>query len=1635
MKVLLVDDDPDLRAVLSEILKAKGLETIPVRRGAEALTRIEQQDIDVALIDIKLEEGSGLEVLRGIKERSPQTECILLTGYASQETAIQAVNLGAFSYFQKPYDIEQLLVSVQRAVEKHQAETTLRASKERYRMLTDNMSDTVWLMDMNLKSIYISPSVTKLRGYTLEEINELPLDQQMTPESLARAMQVFAENLSPERLAQRGQPITATVELEFHKKDGTRFWSENTFTLIRDVDGTPVNILGVGRDITERKLHERELEAEAMVSQALRETEDLQTLLEWILKAARHAIPAAEKGSLALPVDENHLQVRAVNGYQDSSVQGFTFPITWGYAGRAARLRQPLLIANVQADAELQKAAGEASINEVRGLQSAVVVPLLAQETLVGVLSLESTQANAFIEADLGLLANFATFAALILERARLFEDTRQRVTALEMLYESGLALSRLTSPKEIGHKIIELLEQKLDWHHTTIRLFHPETDSLEMLAFNQPGLDSEAERREAEERFQTLVARPGQGLSGWALQHGQSVRAFDLTSDPRYVETYPGLQSGLYVPMKLGELVIGVISIESEKPHAFSEADEQLTTTLATQAAIAFENARLFEEIRQHLVEQDIIHQAGQSLPGTLLNPNLIYTTLHHAAAQIMPCDVFTIVLEDENGGDYHAVYLFDTGQKYPIQRIPRGQGLSGKVISEGKTLFIHDDLQSDVPGIHFGSPLAVRSILAVPLLKGNEAIGMVSTQSYQPHVYGERHRVLLETLAAQAANAIENARLFEETRQRLLELTTIHQISQRLTKLFTLEALSLEIVKVLDETFGYDFAAVLLADEQTGELHLFAISDQGKGEKSHQGDKGYLRDLDVSLGEGVTGWVAHNRQSVRLGDVRNDARYLAVQDGILSELCVPMLSGERVSGVVNIETTRLNAYEESDQRLLETIAAQIAIAVQNARLLAETRRRVTELETINRISITLRAIADRDTMLAVVLEETLHALNISDGSINLWERESGQISQTTARGWLTKLTDVPVKPGEGMFGRVFSSNEYYLSKDFSKDPLTIPEVRPYLPPGWGGACLPIRSTERVLGVLLVSVPEPREFNKDELRLLNTLAEMTGTALHRMSLNEETARRAREFAALYETSTALAAETDLDKLLQVIAEHARDLIHAESSGLYLFDAERGDLEVVLDTASPSAVESRVRFGEGMAGRVAQTRQPMRVEDYSTWEGRSPVYADVPFRAVVEVPLLYHGELIGVLTAEETSDSKRKFSEADERLLALFASQAAGAIHSARLRHEMTRNLKRLQSLRVVDRAIAGSLDRRVTLNILLDQFLSQLHVDAADVLLLNPLNQTLQFAAGQGFRTPLNESASVRVGESFAGRAALERRLVRVEDVQTASENPQFYNFWLYENFSCYYAVPLVAKGQVKGVVEVFTCSPFAPDAEWLNFFETLADQTAIALDNAQLFEHLQSANVELSLAYDATIEGWSRAMELRDEETEGHTQRVTDQAMALARAAGMGEEEIIHLRRGALLHDIGKIGVPDRILLKPGPLTDKEWETMHKHPQYAYEMLHPITYLRRSIDVPYLHHEKWDGSGYPQGLKGEQIPLAARIFALVDVYDALISDRPYRKAWSAKKAIAYIRRQGGKHFDPKLVDIFLELIGDKKD
>ncbi|HEX2998287.1 MAG TPA: HD domain-containing phosphohydrolase [Anaerolineales bacterium] len=537
---------------------------------------------------------------------------------------------------------------------------------------------------------------------------------------------------------------------------------------------------------------------------------------------------------------------------------------------------------------------------------------------------------------------------------------------------------------------------------------------------------------------------------------------------------------------------------------------------------------------------------------------------------------------------------------------------------------------------------------------------------------------------------------------------------------------------------------------------------------------------------------------------------------------------------------------------------------------------------------------------------------------------------------------------------------------------------------------------------------------------------------LKEADVRRERRQRERELEAIAVVSAELRTAKTLDELLARLLDQALALVEGESGSIWLYDQAKDLIEIKIQRGwSDEYIGSSLKPGEGIPGLALKLGQTISAREFCSdlqipKEIRSQIPKEIGGACI---PLHTEENTIGVMLINVTLP--REFTIEEIRILNALTEIGGNSIHRMYLHEQTIKQLERLAALRSIDLAISNILDLKITLKILLNEVIRQLHVDAASVLLIQAGSSKLEFAAGQGFYTRNIETTSLYIGEDYAGRAAMERHIVSASDLMRFEEKFTRAQLLADEGFRSYYAVPLLTKGEVKGVLEIFNRSPLSPDREWMDFLETLGGQAAIAVENSMLFQGLQRSNFELAMAYDATIEGWSRALDLRDHETEGHTQRVMDMTLRLARKMGLSDDRLVLIRRGALLHDIGKMGIPDIILHKPEPLSEEEQRIMRQHPQLAYDMLEPIAYLRESLNIPYCHHEKWDGTGYPRGLSGTQIPLEARLFAVVDVWDAITSDRPYRRGWSRDKAVEYIREQSGSHFDPQMVNIFLREIG----
>lgn len=359
---------------------------------------------------------------------------------------------------------------------------------------------------------------------------------------------------------------------------------------------------------------------------------------------------------------------------------------------------------------------------------------------------------------------------------------------------------------------------------------------------------------------------------------------------------------------------------------------------------------------------------------------------------------------------------------------------------------------------------------------------------------------------------------------------------------------------------------------------------------------------------------------------------------------------------------------------------------------------------------------------------------------------------------------------------------------------------------------------------------------------------------------------------------------------------------------------------------------------------------------------------------------------------------------------------------------QMKLKQSQLRALMSVGQVINSSLGLRRVLEEVMDSLISLMHAERG-FLMLRDSNGELAVQIARGIAHINLDEEAFKVSKTVVRKVVDSGAPVLTTNAQADPRFDAQMSVAAYQLRSIL-CVPLKLKDDLIGVLYVDNRAHAGifkdNDLELISAF---ADQAAVAIDSARLFEDLQESHRELEAAYQATLEGWVRALDLRDKETEGHTQRVTVLTERLARSMGVEGQALVNITRGALLHDIGKMAIPDGILLKPGQLTDDERMLIQKHPVYAYQMLSPITFLVPAIDIPYCHHEKWDGSGYPRGLRGKEIPFAARIFPVIDVWDALTSNRPYRKALPQYEVRARIKADSGKHFDPVVVDAFMEM------
>ncbi len=1125
--------------------------------------------------------------------------------------------------------------------------------------------------------------------------------------------------------------------------------------------------------------------------------------------------------------------------------------------------------------------------------------------------------------------------------------------------------------------------------------------------------------------------AKPGRGLTEYVLRTGRPLFAppevFNQLVGQGEVELV-GTNSvdWLGVPLKIEGKTIGVMVTQGYTEGVrFSQEDADLLEFVSIQVALAIERKRAEETLQRQLEELTALHRINTAANQSVSVDELIERVTHIIGETLYP-DNCGILLLDEAAGVLHPHPSYRGVVAAELQRaIPLGQGISGQVAASGEPLRIADVRRKK--GYLKVKP-DMLSELCVPLKAGEKVIGVINAESTQIDFFTEADERLLDTIAGGLATAIEKMHLFDTERVRRLEAEMLRQAAATLTSSLDLDQVLDNLLISLAQVIPYDSMAVFIQENER--LRILA----GRGFTAPEKVIGQAFPDDDSLFQALR----ESRRPILIADVRADSRFQGWGDtsAIRGWMGVPLIVRDQVIGYLTIDSHSLNAYNEAQANLALAFANQAAAAIENARLYTSLGHEKQRLELLYDLSHHLTESLDSHQVASTALDRICAALGAFKGviyvprlGIERWEFLAAVGTKPAEVEAFNQYVGIPLT--SGLTGWAASHKKTAIAPDVAKDKrwVTIPGLDDLVR---SAMATPLLAGNTIVGVLNLLSDQIAAFREEDVEIVQAAAAPIAVALQNARLYAAEKRRAERLIEISKLGIEIATLHEASTVLNILVTRAAAIMESATCTVMLVDTATNEAVLAAQTGLPEGTspELRIPLELPILRHSVETSQPIIIPDI---DRDAPAMRTVLVRPDIQAffayPMMCEGRAIGFITFSKLTPHTP--SAAEVAACHLLAERAAVALENARLFEETTRSLEQVKALHTIEMTIASSFDLRLTLNILVEQTKTQLGVDAVDVLKYNPASQMLDYTAGVGFRTPALRGTHLRLGQSYAGIAGLERKIIHVSNLREhKTDFLRSPNFKM-EGFDTCFCVPLIAKGQLKGVLEVFHRSPLQPDQNWMEFLETLAKQAAIAIDNASLFSDLQNSNAELILAYDTTLAGWSKALDLRDKETEGHTQRVTEMTLQLARTMGISEADLASVRRGALLHDIGKMGIPDDILHKPDPLAAEEWAIMRQHPVYAQEMLSPISYLRPAMDIPSYHHEKWDGSGYPNGLKGEQIPLAARIFAVVDVFDALTSNRPYRPAWSREKALEYVREQAGKHFDPNVVEVFIKMVG----
>jgi GAF domain-containing protein len=1258
-------------------------------------------------------------------------------------------------------------------------------------------------------------------------------------------------------------------------------------------------------------------------------------------------------------------------------------------------------------------------------------IPIRAGNLMLGNLNLVTPSDRAFPENELRMFTAIGDQIGVAVERMRLLEQVKaQRIEEQAALLRLSQALLVESEPQAMMDAVAQMTAKSLKVEFAAIALIDEDGQSYSLRSSVGWPPEAPQQAQHVPLSADTAVAHSIRTRAPAIIpDHAQETR---FGTPP--ILTHLGIASSLFVPMLVTGEPIGGLGVNSHTRRDWSNDEVRLLSLIANETAQALTRAWQHAHAVERLERISALHDIDVAIMSQLDLEKRLDILLEKVTERLR-VDATAVALIDPDTHELnYAARRGLNGEFFADGFLKVKEGIAGRVAHSGEVAAIPDvRLEPRFVRRDLAEQLGIVSYLAVPLKVRGAIIGVLELATRERHEFLPEEIDFFVTLAGQAAIALENARLFEEARRRAAQQGALAETAGAILATLQVEALWPAVMTAVQETLSADRAAVYLYDPAADRVtcpHASGLSDE------------YVAGINRLFREIPGGRLLADPRPVVIADAQTDPatapiRDLITREGFHSYAVFPLIAPEGALGALVAYRDLVAPFSQNDIATGQMLTHIVAVATQNARLFKAERVAREQAELLREAAQAVSGTLNLDGVVRRILAQLKRVLTYDTASVLLLG-ETGKPTLVTGAGYVDEAFTSRAASD------VLATSPILAQMVRDLKPVIIADVRDH--PGWiwvPGAehvrsflTVPIVTRQRMIGALMMDSAHLDFFDETHARLAGTLAQHISVAIQNARLFESLANEQHNTALLYHLSLELAANLDPKEVANRALLAASETVGTGRGNILALeeDGERLRLLAVTgyDRETVEALNQRLNWDihRGVTGRVVRTRTAAIVPDVSRDADWVPISGlDDWVQSMLSVPLVAGNKVVGALNL--LGERLDFFKIENLSLLTAIASPVALSLQNARLYESLRQRLAELEILAVTSSALRKTQSHDDIPPILLAKAVEGLKANAGVLLLLD--NDELKFVATHG-ATGVSKGGVCPPGAGMMWQALESDKPLFIPDVTQIEELQKnvLCQALMGDALSCA-CVPLRTTASAIGVVYLNWKKKSFLSADESRLLESLAEIAANAIHRSTLHEQTARQALDLTQAYDATIEGWSRALDLRDRETEGHTQRVTDLTLKLARAIGLREPELAHIRRGALLHDIGKIGIPDSILRKTGALTKEEWDLMCQHPQIAYDMISRIAYLQPALDIPFFHHEKWDGNGYPKGLKGEQIPLVARIFAVADVFDALTSDRPYRPAWTKRKATAYIRQQAEIHFDPKVVEIFLKMIGKK--